>query len=353
MKYGILFFFLMGAPSWVWALELDEKLTIRFLKISRSKKTVLINRGLEDGLVVGDHAKFFLTSGVIARGVVVKASPTRSIWSIYRIVNKDKIIPDKVANIKIATPVKITDDPTKGFKDDPSGPSVEMAASSNQGEGAQLDPQERRELESLGDLDEYIRSGGGQGNESLELYGLVHLNVLNSQIDQGSEGSLEGEMAHMDWSMGIEKYFKMKASSLARLSLKLSLHWGEVKGLSASGLNASHSVLEYGVGGSWHFSHPLEHERLIGFLDLNTGIGEVTDRSGGLEEEDFKEWKGVSNFLSFGLGIKYATRWGGSARLLFSYYRRNESYIFEGEENQELSKISQGPRLQIGLGYRF
>jgi len=30
------------------------------LKVSNSKKTVLINRGAEDGLVVGDHAKFSL-----------------------------------------------------------------------------------------------------------------------------------------------------------------------------------------------------------------------------------------------------------------------------------------------------
>ena len=96
-----------------FSLEMDEKLTVRVLSLSNSKKTMLVNRGLEDGLVVGDHAKFFLTTGVVARGVVVKASPSRSIWSMYRLVNPQEIESDKVINLKISTPVKLTEDPTK------------------------------------------------------------------------------------------------------------------------------------------------------------------------------------------------------------------------------------------------
>ena len=81
---------------------------MRIVKVSQSKKTILINRGVEDGLIKGDHAKFFLTVGVVARGVVVKVSPTRSVWSIYRLVNADYITDDQVMKLKITAPVKIT-----------------------------------------------------------------------------------------------------------------------------------------------------------------------------------------------------------------------------------------------------
>jgi hypothetical protein len=57
-------------PQLVFSLEIDEKLTLRILKISKTKRTILINRGIEDGLAEGDHAKFFDQSGVLARGKV-------------------------------------------------------------------------------------------------------------------------------------------------------------------------------------------------------------------------------------------------------------------------------------------
>ena len=97
-------------------LEVGERLTVRILKTSQSKKTVLLNRGTEDALVEGDHGKIFLTSGVIARGVAVKVSPTRSIWSLYRIVDREKLFPDKVANLQVTPPAKLTQDPTRSLQ---------------------------------------------------------------------------------------------------------------------------------------------------------------------------------------------------------------------------------------------
>ena len=96
-----------------YSLEVDEKLTIRLLDASTTKKTLLTNRGLEDGLVKGDHAKFFTEEGVFARGVIVKVSPSRSVWSIYQLIRPEKVEKSFLANIKISTPVKVTQDKTK------------------------------------------------------------------------------------------------------------------------------------------------------------------------------------------------------------------------------------------------
>jgi len=103
---AVLFIF----ASNLWALEVDEKLTARIIRTSETRKTIMVNRGTEDGLVEGDHAKFIVTAGIVARGVCVKVSPTRSVWSIYRLVNADFIVNDSVMTLKMTPPVKITKD---------------------------------------------------------------------------------------------------------------------------------------------------------------------------------------------------------------------------------------------------
>jgi hypothetical protein len=157
-RFWVIFFVLVSIGFKVSnALEIDEKLTLRFLKVSTSKKTVLINRGAEDGLVVGDHAKFYITSGIIARGVVEKVSPSRSIWSIYRVVDPNEITEGKVLNLKIASPVKITTDSSKSIKEEVI-PGSEKSSENDSGktknsakENAKtIDAQDMKELEELG-----------------------------------------------------------------------------------------------------------------------------------------------------------------------------------------------------------
>ena len=106
------------------ALEVDEKLTVRIIKTSESRKTVMINRGIEDGLAENDHARFIVTAGIVARAVCVKVSPTRSVWSVYRLVNADFILADSVMTLKITPPVKITKDESQTLvqEDTPSKP---------------------------------------------------------------------------------------------------------------------------------------------------------------------------------------------------------------------------------------
>ncbi len=114
---ALLFLSLLLWSTSSFPLAMDQKLSVRVISFSNSKKTILVNRGLKDGLVVGDHAEFFITTVVVARGVVVKASPSRSIWSIYRLVNPQEIENDKVVNLKILIPVKLTEAPAKDLEE--------------------------------------------------------------------------------------------------------------------------------------------------------------------------------------------------------------------------------------------
>jgi hypothetical protein len=356
-----------------YSLEIDEKLTTRFLKVSRTKKTVLLNRGLEDGLVVGDHAKFFLTTGVIARGTVVKASPTRTIWSVYRLVDADKVFPDKVVNIKITKPISMTEDPTRSLYDRSNiaaGTEVMSIRGDDSGRvprvrGENLNQDEKSDLESLGDLD-YRGMHGSSGpgiapDKTLEAFGLVHFSSLSSSVDEGEQGdTFIGKESKINFSLGMEKYFNTNGGFLNKLSFLVLLHSGSNQTTSVQGQQVITSVTEYGVGANFHYIAPaLSYNRLIGFSGVSLGVGSVTDTVDVLNVNSINassEFQGSSSFISLATGIKYYTKSGFGMRAVLDYYRRSESYSFENEstgETEEVTKVATGPRLMVGLSYRW
>lgn len=99
----------------LYSMDIDSKFIARILGVSDSKKTVLLNKGSEIGLKEGDHAKFSLPTGMIARGVLVKLAPSRSVWSLYRISSKERIVAQVSMTLKIASAVKLTVDESKNL----------------------------------------------------------------------------------------------------------------------------------------------------------------------------------------------------------------------------------------------
>lgn len=97
----------------IFALEIDRKLLATVISLSETKRTVLINKGSDQGLEMATHAKISLPFGMIARGVVVKVSPSRSVWSLYRVFHKDKLSENIAILLKISKPVKLTGDESK------------------------------------------------------------------------------------------------------------------------------------------------------------------------------------------------------------------------------------------------
>lgn len=349
------------------SLEIDEKLTSRILKVSGTKKTVLLNRGLEDGLVVGDHAKLFLTTGVIARAMVVKASPTRSIWAVYRIIDGGSLFPDKVVNIKISTPMRTTEDPTKSLKPERYAQSgvdvinIPLAAGANDlSDRKDLTQDEKDDIANLGKLDTQILVGNNIGvshGKTLEFWGLLHFNSLSSTVDQGEDGaSSTSQLANIDFSLGFEKYFDHKKGFFKNISITAFVHNSTNKSVATQGTEVSNSVFEYGVGVNWHFmAPPLTYNKVIGFASLAAGIGTTTDTvtfSSGASTGSEDTLEGSSNFLSLGMGLKYYNSDGFGGRAVVDYYRRAESYAIDTSDS-EFTKTVAGPRVQLGLSYRF
>ncbi|MBG08743.1 MAG: hypothetical protein CME68_08295 [Halobacteriovoraceae bacterium] len=115
MKIPILFAFLIFLiQKNSFSLEVDKKLMFSIINFSKTKRTLLINRGLENGLKKGDQAKFFLDSKrLVARAALIKASPTRSLWSVFKYRNKKMVKKGRVLNLIITKKVSLTNDITK------------------------------------------------------------------------------------------------------------------------------------------------------------------------------------------------------------------------------------------------
>lgn len=357
------------------ALEIDQKLTFRVLKLSKTKKTVLMNRGLEDGLVVGDHAKFFLTYGVIARAVVVKASPSRSVWSVYRIVNGKDLNVDKVVRLKIATPLKLTEDPSKmiagedGVLGNDLGEPVNVARGDTKLTMREMPVENEPAMADSGEMDALreepynnsgeIRSGSGvsypasYSNRTLEIFSMIHVSSFTYEVDADDEtGNSSGSAKFVDFSLGFEKYFSSMKSFFGRLSIGGVIERMQATSSDLSGNEVEDLSFTYGLFANYHFfDHPLANNRLIGLVGLSFGLGstEFTSVENNDEEEETRQ--ADSNYFTVGVGLKYFTAWGLGFRLLGEYYSRGEEYPTTDGGN--FTRVVTGPRLRAGLSYRW
>lgn len=370
------------ASSALFALEIDEKLTLRFLKVSNSKKTVLINRGAEDALALGDHAKFFITSGVIARGVVEKVSPSRSIWSLYRVVDPAEITDGKVLNLKIASPVKITVDPTKSMKEEeiPGGTdSMSISDGEATTDTAQSAPgistEEKDELEGMGleESEKPFKNGtkikkstpvsvtevtpvyGTNTSKNWEVWGTLYVNSLSGTVEndqQTAATSTASTASAIDFSAGIERYFLTSDSFLKNTSLVIFAHKRTLE--SGDSIKLSTDWFEFGGGVNYHFYNSAAAvNRLIGFAGVNAGAGSAdikeTVITNGVSTET--SVSGSNTFFSAGIGAKYVLSNGFGIRGLLDYYSSSETYDFG--DDQTIKRTLSGPRVLFGVSYRF
>lgn len=384
----VLFLFL---SMQIFALDINEKLTLRVLKLSVSKKTVLINRGVEDGLAVGDHAKFYLTSGMVARGVVAKVSPSRSVWSLYRLIEPDQLLENKVINLKIATPVKITIDESKMIAVEPIarvGKDIPLVRDTgvtgyNPNEiplstrsvvrDADIDAsQELEELEALksgnsqtsvrrttkgelttSDIEIIEPTYNGRSPKTWELFGLGQYSSLSTTV-QNDVGTVDssGTSGGYDLHFGVEKFFPKNGAWFDKLSIGGFLHFGDAEAISVSGTQGKNSIFGYGLFGRYYFyNHAQDIGRLIGFGGLGFGAGSVEDSDA---TSSSGTYSGSASSFSLGGGIKYFwSNWGFTAQS--DYYARSESYTVTDAAgaNTETSKSLAGLRILLGLVWKF
>ena len=77
----------------------------RLMKFSKDKKVFLLNKGREDGLTDKQHATFHTHKKKVFRAEVLKISPSRSIWQIYRVYDESVLREDYALEVRRASPI--------------------------------------------------------------------------------------------------------------------------------------------------------------------------------------------------------------------------------------------------------
>jgi hypothetical protein len=361
MKHFLVFIFLISTAA--YALEVDEKLTVRILRMSETRKTVMINRGTEDGLVEGDHAKFVVTAGIVARGVCVKVSPSRSVWSLYRIVNADFVVNDSVMSIKITPAVKLTKDDTKNLvqEDTPSSVSagdgrvlgIPLAEGAEDlGKIAQVND-DSDDLKSLAEQEAVIIP-----EKTIEVFSLLNISGLtaNTRTDTGSN-SFNNSQSYHHIALGGEWYAQNEREWYSRFSLIGSTNFMRLNNQAYNGAANTNDVTEFSFGINWHPTKlPSKTMMFIPYLHASFNLGSVrsTSKSGNLSGtgDVTTSAHGGTQGFSLGFGYKFYTAKGFGARFIADYYMRTERYGND-DSNIKFNKTVGGPRLMLGLGYRF
>ena len=344
-----------------FSLEVDEKLTVRIVKTSETKKTLMINRGTEDGLVEGDHAKFIVTAGIVARAVCVKVSPTRSVWSVYRLVNADFILNDSVMSIKISSPVKITKDeshalvqedtPSKVGSGDPMELGIPLAEGAQDIASAGADGIDQTELKSL---EENIPTIIPEKNK--EVFGVLNISSLTSSTKAEASETFNNSQAYHHIGLGGELYSQREREWYSKFSLQVSMNLMRMNNQAYNGSSSTNDVTEFSFGTNWHPTKlPSLTMVFIPYFHASFNLGSVKSTFKPGEEliggPEFSS-NGKTQGMSFGFGYKLYGQQGFGARVLLDYYVRSEKY--EADQGQDtFTKSVSGPRLMVGLGYRF
>lgn len=345
-----------------FSLEVDEKLTVRILKTSDSRKTVMVNRGTEDGLVEGDHARFIVTAGIVARAICIKVAPTRSVWSVYRLVNADFLVNDSVMTIKITPPVKITKDDSQALVQDDTPtklPADPQAVGIPLAEGAQ-------DIQSTGITeDEAISDGDLRGLEdvtivekNIEVFSFLNVSGLTSSTksDVGDRKYSNSNSTH-HIGLGGELYARREREWYSRFTLVGAVNFMRNNAQAYNSYSATNDVTEFTFGTNWHPGKmPSATYSFIPYINLSLNIGTirssataVADAQGNTEDISAN---GSTNGGALGFGFKYYTREGFGARAIVDYYFRNEKFKRD-EENLSFDRQTRGPRLMVGISYRW
>jgi len=341
-----------------FSLEMDEKLTLRIVNTSQTKKTIVINRGIEDGLVKGDHAKFFVSSGVIARGVAIKLSPTRSVWSIYRVVNTEFLKEEQVMRLKITPPVKITKDESRMLVTDATANSVNDPRDLGipLAEGADdVDPMNSQMAISS---QAYQESNVSLLSKNRELFGVLNYNSYTESTVPDTTGgtTFTNTVTELFMRVGAEWYFKTQSELYDRFSFVTSFTIDRKAVMAHHGTYVSEQSSEFGFGVSMYpFERPSKTRTIISYINYTFGLG--SSSSAYIIGEEFvgypSETLDASTIIhDFSYGLKYNTNNGFGVRGEFSYRLRSDEYG-SSQDGTSWLKSRTGLKVLWGVSYRY
>lgn len=291
-------------------------------------------------------------------------------------VDPTEIVQDKVLNLKIATPVKITEDPSKSLKEeaipggsdsldvstDAAAPTSEEDKDELKGLGFDEDAEEapvevkktakassKKSAKQAAVMEDDMPVYSINNGKTWEVWGTMYVNSLSGTKETETENAEATSVSasSFDFSAGVEKYFLNQNNFLKEFSLSLFLHKKSIE--SGEDIKSKTDYLEYGLGANYHFYNSAGSvNRLVGYGAFTVGKGSATLESKTATGDESVE--GSNSFFSAGVGAKYVLPNGFGIRGILDYYSSSETYEYDTSTD---TRTLAGPRIQFGLSYRF
>ena len=106
-KYSLLI--LLFNPLITFGFERHEKIITTVLEIF-SEEQFFTDRGIEDGIRKGTHARLFSEDGFVARALAISVDMRTTVWAIYHVRERDKLVNGKKLVLRRIKPELIPDD---------------------------------------------------------------------------------------------------------------------------------------------------------------------------------------------------------------------------------------------------
>lgn len=121
--YSLILFFIFTS-SFAFALEYNDIVDSKILKVYNGN-VLILNRGLEDAIMIKDHMKLTSSDGFIARGICIKSGMLSSHWKIYRVVHPELVSKDTTYKLRSMNQSEIPPEYLKYQNQDFSGEYTE------------------------------------------------------------------------------------------------------------------------------------------------------------------------------------------------------------------------------------
>lgn len=110
-----IFLLILFVYSTAFALDSVDRLESKILKVY-DKNIIVLNRGLEDDIIINDHIKITDNQGFIARGICIKRGNRTAHFKIYRVTKPELISKDTTYLISSINQSEFPDDIIEKYK---------------------------------------------------------------------------------------------------------------------------------------------------------------------------------------------------------------------------------------------
>jgi len=266
--------------------------------------------------------------------------------------------------LKVAEPLKLTQDETKSIVAEKSIPGLTPDRSDQLSlpfENLEVDVPENAIEDGLVSQSELKAEKNFVPLEKFPrlIFFQIALQSLNSSTQAADGTTYKGGLEMTNMMLGLEWYSSKANKWYSKISLSTFFQYHYENILSYEGTVADSRLYEIGGGLHYSFLSPHQSQKFIPSIYVYLAKGQISDAVAGGERsgtaaQEASSVEGDSLAYGLGMGLKYFFPSRLCVQILGEYYNREDTFEADPSTNNNTwSRASNGPRIHLGIGYRF